>query len=166
MIDTVVGTLMGGAPASTGGAGATINSGRYVLKQTCTIKNISGAAISNLQFFQFLHGLQSQRGIYDNRAYTGPLSPFHYDVTLAGVDSGSVGPGSSTAGLEDFIGFHSSVAPSGYEIGYYGIEGDGVDNHSIGKPTDGVHFSNVVGNEKQVNVSPLSGRRFFRLSHP
>ncbi|MEQ1851156.1 MAG: hypothetical protein ABMA01_06140, partial [Chthoniobacteraceae bacterium] len=141
MLDTVVGTPMGTAAASTGGAGASINSGRYVLKQTCTIKNISGATISNIQLFQFLHGLQSQRGVYDNRTYSGPQSGFHYDVTLAGVDSGAVGPGSSTAGLEDFIGFHASVPPSGYEIGYYGIEGNGVDNHSVGKPSDGVHFS-------------------------
>ena len=141
MVDTVVGTPMGTIAASAGGVGASINSGRYVLKQTCTIKNISGATISNIQFFQFLHGLQSQRGIYDNRTYSGPLSTFHYDVTLAGVDSGAVGPGSSTAGLEDFIGFHASVAPSRYEIGYYGIEGNGVDNHSTGKPSEGVHFS-------------------------
>ena len=141
MLDTVVGTPMGTAAASVGGAGATLHSGRYVLKQTCTIKNISGAAITNLQIFQFLHGLQSQRGAYDNRTYAGPLNTFHYDVTLAGVDSGAVGPGSSSAGLEDFLGFHASVAPSGYEIGHYGIEGNGVDNHSIGKPSDGVHFS-------------------------
>ncbi|MCE9611500.1 MAG: hypothetical protein K8R23_14985 [Chthoniobacter sp.] len=141
MLDTVVGTPMGTAAASTGGLGASINSGRYVLKQTCTIKNISGAAIANLQLFQFLHGLQSQRGVYDNRTYAGPLNTFHYDVTLAGVDSGAVGPGSSSEGLEDFIGFHASVAPSGYEIGHYGIEGNGVDNHSTGKPSEGVHFS-------------------------
>lgn len=61
--------------------------GQYVLKQICTIKNISGAAISNIQLFQFLHGLQSQRGAYDNRTYTGPLNTFHYDVTMVGVDS-------------------------------------------------------------------------------
>ena len=64
---------------------------------------------------------------------------FRYDVTQAGVDAWAVGAGSSSAGLEDFIGFHASTAPSGYEIGYYGIEGNGVDNHSIGKPSDGVH---------------------------
>ena len=79
-----------------------------------------------------LHGLQSQRGLYDNRPYAGKLSEFCYDVTQAGVDAWAVGLGSSSAGLEDFIGFHSSRAPSGYEIGYYGIEGNGVDNHSTG----------------------------------
>lgn len=144
MLDTVTGTPMGGAPASTAGLGGSLMSGRYVLKQTYTIKNISGGTLSNVQFFQFLHGLQSQRGLYDNRAYAGSLSEFRYDVTQVGVDPWAVGPvvaGSTSAGLEDFIGFHSKVAPSGYEIGYYGIEGNGIDNHGAGKPSEGVHLS-------------------------
>lgn len=141
MLDTVVGTPMGTTPASTNGVTNSINSSRYVLKQTCTIKNISGAALSNVQLFQFLHGLNAQRGIYDNRAYAGPLNAFRYDVTEAGVDPWAVGAGSSSAGLEDFIAFHASVAPSAYEIGRYGIEGNGVDDHSVGKPSDGVHLS-------------------------
>jgi len=141
MLDTVTGTPMGVTPASATATGATLLSSRYVLKQTYTIKNISAATVSNIQFFQLLHGLQSQRGLYDNRTYAGQLSEFRYDVTQAGVDAWAVGAGSSSAGLEDFIGFHASTAPSGYEIGYYGIEGNGIDNHSIGKPTDGVHLS-------------------------
>ncbi len=141
MLDTVTGSPMGTVPASATGAGAYINSSRYVLKQTYTIKNVSGAALSNVQFFQLLHGLQSQRGMYDNRSYAGPMSAFCYDVTQAGVDAWAVASGSSAAGLEDFIGFHARVAPSGYEIGYYGIEGNGIDNHSIGKPSEGVHYS-------------------------
>jgi hypothetical protein len=44
-------------------------------------------------------------------------------------------------GLEDFISFHATSAPTALEIGYYGIEGNGVDNHSTAKPTDGVHLS-------------------------
>jgi hypothetical protein len=141
MLDTVVGTPMGTVRASAGGAGSSILSSRYVLKQTATIKNISGAAISNVQFFQFLHGMNSQHGIYDNRAYSGTLSNFQYDVTLAGVDPWAAGPNSSSAGLEDYLGFHASVAPSAFELGHYGIEGNGLDDHSIGKPSDGVHLS-------------------------
>jgi len=132
-----------------------ISSHRYVLKQTCTLRNISGASMSQVQLFQFLHGLQSQRGIYDNRLYGGPLSEFRYDVTQAGVDAGAVGAGSSGAGLEDFISFHASAAPSAYEVGYYGIEGNGVDAHAIGKPSDGVHLS--VENNWQ--TSPYSTRQ-------
>lgn len=141
MIDTIVGTPMGTAPASAGGSGAVIHSDRYVLKQTYTVKNISGAAISSLELFQFLHGLQSQRGVYDNRLYSGTLGAYRHDTTLVGVDSWAVGAGSSASGLEDFISFQSSVAPSAYEIGFYGIEGNGVDFHSIGKPSEGVHLS-------------------------
>jgi hypothetical protein len=141
MLDTVTGTPMGCTPATAGGVGTFINSNRYVLKQTYSMRNVSGAAISNLQFFQLLHGLQSQRGMYDNRHYAGQLSEFSYDVTAAGVDAWAISSGSSDAGLEDFIGFHARVAPTGYEIGHYGIEGNGIDNHSLGKPSDGVHFS-------------------------
>ena len=156
MLDTVTGTPMGGSPVSAGGPGASLLSGRYVLKQTYTIQNITApaAAISNVQFFQFLHGLQSQRGLYDNRSYAGTLSAFQYDVTQAGVDAWAVGAGSSSAGLEDFIGFHSRTAPSGYEIGYYGIEGNGIDNHGTGKPSEGVHLS--IENNWQ--TAPYSAR--------
>lgn len=141
MLDTIVGTPMGLTPSSTAGAGAAIASSRYVLKQTATIRNLSGATVSNLQFFQFLHGLQSQRGVYDDRAHPGTLGEFQHDTTLAGVDAWASGPGSSAAGLEDYIGFHASVAPTAFEVGYYGIEGNGLDDHWSGKPTDGVHLS-------------------------
>ncbi len=141
MLDTVVGTPMGSTAASAAGAGTAGSSNRYVLNQSYHVRNISGAAITNVQFFQLLHGLTSQHGVYDNRAYTGRLSEYHYDVTLAGVDASSAGTGSSTEGLEDTIGFHSKVAPTAFEIGHYGIEANGVDNHSSGKPSDGVHLS-------------------------
>ena len=140
MLDTVVGTPMGTVPASAGGTGTYIQSDRYALKQTCVIRNVSGAPISNLQFFQFLHGLSSQRGVYDNRLHPGPFSEFRYDATLAGVDAAAVGAGSSSGGLEDFISLQASAAPSGYEIGYYGVEGNGADDHAIGKPSEGVHL--------------------------
>jgi hypothetical protein len=114
MLDTVVGTPMGTSAGSAGGAGTFLNSNRYVLKQTYSIKNVSGAAMSNVQLFQFLHGLNAERGVYDNHTYSGPLSAFHYDTTLAGVDAFAFG---TSAGLEDFIGFHASVAPTALEIG-------------------------------------------------
>ena len=138
MIDTITGTPMGTSPASAGGSGAFHQSNRYVLKHTYTVKNISGAAISNVRLFQLLHGMNSQRGAYDNRSYLGTLSNFQYDTTLAGVDQWAVGAG---AGLEDFISFHATSAPTSHEVGYYGIEGNGLDNHSTGKPSVGTHLS-------------------------
>ena len=162
MIDTIVGTPMGTTPASSTNAPAALNSSRYVLKQTATIRNISGTAISGVQFFQFLHGLSSERGVFDNHPHTGSLSNYQYDVTLAGVDAGAVGAGSSAAGLEDFIGFHAINPPSAFEIGYYGIEGNGVDDHSMGKPSDGVHLS--IENNWQ--TSPYSTRQGTDSFHP
>lgn len=162
MLDTVVGTPMGTMPASAANPGTFIDSSRYVLKQTATVRNISGAAISDVQFFQFLHGLSSERGVYDSRPYSGSLSNFQHDVTLAGVDAWAVGAGSSSAGVEDFIGFHATVAPSAFEIGYYGLEGNGLDDHSIGKPSDGVHLS--VENNWQ--ASPYNTRQGTDNFHP
>ncbi len=160
MIDTVVGTPMGTQAASSAGSGTSISSSRYVLKQTCTVKNISGAPILNLQLFQFLHGLNAQRGVYDNRTYTGPLSEFNFDVTLAGVDIWATGTNSSSAGLEDYLGFHASIAPSAFEIGRYGIEGNGIDDHSIGKPSDGVHLS-IENNWQSAPYNTRQGTDYF-----
>jgi len=141
MIDTVVGMPMGAMAASNADpAGNSMKSNRYILNQSYTVKNISGSAISNLQLFQMLHGLTSQHGAYDNRAYAGKHSEYQYDVTLGGVDAFSIGAaGASSTGFEDFIGFGAKLAPSAYEIGHYGI--DTVDNHGIGKPSVGVHLS-------------------------
>jgi hypothetical protein len=138
MLDTITGTPMGTSPASAGGSGSFHHSNRYVMKHTYTVKNISGAAISNVRLFQLLHGMNSQRGAYDNRSYPGTHTNFQYDTTLAGVDAWATGAG---AGLEDFISFHAATAPAAHEIGYYGIEGNGLDNHSMGKPSVGTHLS-------------------------
>jgi hypothetical protein len=141
MVDTVTGTPMGVKPASTAGAGLSVNSNRYVMNQTFTVKNVSGAQLTNVQLFHLLHGFISQRGQYDNRSYPGKLPQYQYDMTMSGVDAGAAGTQSSSIGLEDLIGFHSKVAPSAFEIGHYGIEGNGIDDHSSGKPSDGVHLS-------------------------
>jgi hypothetical protein len=111
------------------------------MNQTIVVKNISGVTLDNVQLFQLLHGFISQHGQYDNRVYPGKLAEFQHDITMAGIDDGAAGNQSSSAGLEDLIGFHAKVAPSAFELGYYGIEGNGVDDHSVGKPSDGVHLS-------------------------
>ncbi|MGB8165907.1 MAG: hypothetical protein WCF18_00340, partial [Chthoniobacteraceae bacterium] len=160
MVDTVVGTPMGTSPASGGGAGVSVDSNRYVLNQSFKVRNISGAAIANVQLFQLLHGLTSQHGVYDNRTYTGKLSQYRYDATLAGVDASAAGAGSSSAGLEDSIAFHSKIAPTAFEIGYYGIEGNGVDDHSVGKPSDGVHLS-IEQNWQGAPYATRQGRDSF-----
>jgi hypothetical protein len=132
-VDSVTGVAMGRVGASVGGAGSSLSSNRYVLMQSYTFRNVSGQSLDNLQYFQLLHGLHSQAGTYDNRAYGGALGEYRYDVTLGGVDQ------SSSGGQFDYIGFHSKVAPSAVEIGRYGIEG--TDDHGTGKPSVGTHLS-------------------------
>ncbi len=99
MVDTVTGTPMGGTPAGSGSAASSIDSNRYVLNQSFKVRNISGAAITNVQLFQLLHGITAERGVYDNRAYAGKLSPYRYDATLAGIDAGAAGAGQLVRGF-------------------------------------------------------------------
>ncbi|MFO1484110.1 MAG: putative Ig domain-containing protein [Verrucomicrobiaceae bacterium] len=141
MVDTVTGTPMGVTPASSAAAAAPVTSNRYVMNETFTVKNISNTTIDNVQLFHLLHGFISQHGQYDNRTYTGKLGEYQYDMTMSGVDGGAAGAQSSAVGLEDLIGFQSKIAPSAFEIGHYGIEGNGIDDHVSGKPSDGVHLS-------------------------
>lgn len=132
IVDTVTGMAMGTAAAS-GATSSSLQSNRYVLMHSYTFQNMSSAPIENLQFFQFLHGLNSQSGVYDNRDYGGAMSDHQYDVT----QSGQFFPGAPQL---DYIGFHSKIAPTAFEIGRYGIEG--VDDHAFtGKPSVGTHLS-------------------------
>lgn len=160
MVDTVVGTPMGVTPASSAGAGTSINSNRYVMNQTFIVKNISGVTISNVQLFQLLHGFISQHGQYDNRSYAGKLSEYRYDATMSGVDTSAAGTDSSIVGLEDLIGFHAKVAPTAFEIGSYGTEGNGIDDHVTGKPSDGVHLS-IENNWQNAPYAARMGRDSF-----
>jgi hypothetical protein len=133
IVDTVSGIPLGWAPASAGGAGSMRLSNRYVLEQRYTFRNVSGDRIDGLQYFQLLHGLTSQSGVYDNRAYAGSGLPgYRYTVTLGG-DAQSAG------GQFDYIGFSSKRAPSAVEIGRFGLEG--VDDHVSAKPGVGTHLS-------------------------
>ena len=164
MLDSVTGVPMGISPASAGGAGGAITSNRYVLSQSYTVRNISGQPVSGLQLFQLLHGFSSQHGTWDDRLYPGRFSAFRHDVTLAGVDATTAGvAGSSAGGLEDFIGFSTSIAPSAFEIGHYGIAG--VDDHVTGKPSEGVHLS-IEDNWTHAPWSDRLGTDNFRPATP
>lgn len=132
-VDTLVGTPMGRIAASTGGAGSAYSSNRYVMLQSYNITNTSSENLSNLQFFQLLHGLNSQSGVFDNRTYAGAMSDYRYDITLGGDASGL---GTTQY---DYIGLSSKTAPTAIEIGSFGAFD--TDNHSTGKPGVGVHLS-------------------------
>lgn len=159
IVDTRTGIMMGNVAASAGGAGAALLSNRYVLTQSYTFQNISGGQLDNLQFFQFLHGLTAQSGVYDSRAYGGAMADYRYDLTLGGDAGGG-------AAQFDYIGFHSRIAPSAVEIGHYGTEL--TDDHGIGKPSVGTHLSvenNALTNVDQFapNVRWVAGAQRFEL---
>jgi len=126
IVDTRTGLAMGTSAASAS-VGSSLLSNRYVLQQTYTFENIAGTPLDNLQFFQFLHGLTAQSGVYDNRNHGGAMADYRYDTTLSGDAGGG-------ANQFDYIGFHSKVAPTAIEIGAYGVEGNGVDNHGVASP--------------------------------
>ncbi len=141
MIDTVTGVAMG-TTAATASGGSSVNTNRYLLKQSYSITNISDKDMTNVQFFQFLHGLESTGGVYDNRNYAGNLAAYKYDVTLHGDSTTYVTDADGNyvpVTLRDYLGFQSSIAPSAFELGAYGFFA--TDNHYDGKPSDGVHLS-------------------------
>lgn len=150
MLDTVTGIAMGEEPKS-GSTPEFITSNRYILQQKYDIKNISGEEITDLNLYQFLHGLVSTEAVYDDRDYGGTLvdgKNYRYDTTLFGVDHGIGGEGEGEeigGGFihEDTITFHSSVMPTGWESGRYGIVG--IDDHATGEPSVGVHKSITAG---------------------
>lgn len=149
-IDTLTGTPQGMVPKSAGGPGGSQASSRYVLLQTYEVRNLSEETISGLQAFQFLHGLHSTRAVYDDRPYPGPLGAHHFDVSLRGL--------SDMDGYthDDVIAMHSTMTPSAWEVGRYGIEG--IDSHVVGKPSVGVHLS--------IEADALSGVDLFDLGTP
>ena len=84
MRDSGTGVEQGLVPASEGGTGDSLASFPYVLSQNHTITNISEQAITDLQAFQFLHSLEAQTAIYDDRFYGGPFGDCIFRVDARG----------------------------------------------------------------------------------
>ena len=139
MLDTTNGIPAGLTPKSAGGAGSNLLSSRYVFRQTYRINNISGGPLTNFKFYQFLHGLAMNLSLYDDRLYAGALSEYRYDNTQQGQPYSFDSRTGETVQHFDTIALHAKVMPAAYEVGYYGRKG--VDNHIIGKPGVGVHWS-------------------------
>ncbi len=166
IIDTVFGIPIGLTPASSSQPGRYMNSSRYVLKHTYTIRNISGQNITDLELFQLLHGLQSQVGIYDNRKYPGPFGDY-FTIAQIGKDEWwdwedwenwedwEDWEDPDMGYLEDFIVFASGRQPGSFENSYYGIESS--DSHYEGKPSKGVHLS--------IEDGTLNNQDYFAPDH-
>ena len=169
MIDTITGIPRGQTPKSQPGPGTSTLSTRYVYKQTYTLTNISNTTLSNLRFFQFLHGLDMTESLYDDRSYSGAMSDYHYVNTQIG---NTVSLNTNITKLfhhRDVIGFHARVAPTAWEVGYYGKEG--TDSHEVGKPSVGVHLKVEADNLNSTDYfSPpeerwVSGAQRFNLGN-
>ncbi len=144
----VVGIAQGEVAKSAGGAGSYLLSSRYVMKQTYGITNLTQTDITGLKLFQFLHGLNSEKAVYDDRAYAtggGLYDEYRYDTHERGLSM------DGEILFDDVLTFHSKVEPSSWEVGYYGKIPD--DDHVFGKPSVGVHFS--------VETDTLDGTDFF-----
>jgi hypothetical protein len=122
-----------------GGVGGFIRA-RYLFKQTYRVTNISGNALTSLRIFQLIHGLESTRGVYDDRAYGGGLPDYRHTLSLQGASRGFNSMTLETAEHNDTIAISSSMQPWAYEVGKFGGTING-DDHQTGKPNEGVHLS-------------------------
>ncbi len=146
-VDTTNGIPQGMSPRSAS-KGSNQISDRYLMHQTFSISNISGTTLTSFKFFKFLHALEAESALYDDRNYGPAYHGDHFTITEF------THPQTPLAGdvfNQDTVCLHAGVAPVAWEVGYYGI--DGIDNHSDGKPGTGVHLS--------VEADSLSGLDSF-----
>jgi len=152
MLDAGSGLAQGATPRSAGAAGESLASDRYVFRQTYVLENVTLEPLRDLRLFQFLHGLEMNTAAYDDRDYGGPMADYHYDLTLQGQSFGSDIRSGQMVIHYDTLTLHAKERPAAWEVGYYGRQG--MDNHVVGKPSVGVHWS--------VETNALSGTDWFR----
>ena len=125
-----------------GGAIGYMYSDRYVFLQTYTLRNLKDQALTDLEFYQFLHGHGADEYgpavhstycdvlLQDPLADYTPYNPVHqvgnfrYDITQWN------GPMSSQSHT-DYVGFSSPLAPDWFDNDTY--------NGHNGRPQDGTH---------------------------
>lgn len=153
MLDTTNGIAQGMKPKSGSGSGGSFtNSNRYVFKQTHSISNRLSQPLTNLRFYQFLHGLSMHTALYDDREYSGALNEYRYDLTQIGTNLWINRTDGKIVLHHDFITLHSKVAPQKWDVGHYGIKG--THSHVTGKPSVGVHH--------KVETNSLDNLDFFQ----
>jgi hypothetical protein len=133
----------GGSPMAFGsfqGRPAFVYSERYVLLQTYTITNITANPLTNLEFYQMLHGHPANEmadavySVYETAYYDGPLSEFRYDIT----QWNDPWHPDAEEDHQDWIGFSSTVEPT---VAPYPIENGFYEGHGSVKPSSGTHIS-------------------------
>lgn len=135
MHETEIGVAAGLRP---GGAGSTppVMSGRYALEVTYEVTNISGEPLTNIGFFQFLHGHPNDdygpnnHGVYDATQYAvGAFPEYRCDIRQYGASLWNP-PGS------DIVGFSSADVPAAWGVGDFPSPGC-----AGGEPTTGLHLN-------------------------
>ncbi|VAW37008.1 hypothetical protein MNBD_DELTA02-509 [hydrothermal vent metagenome] len=152
VVDTGTGMAIGTDPASSGGAGSSLNSDQYVFKQTYGITNISGEDITDLKFYQLLVGDNATSSLYDDRDYGGTLGSYQFDTTVNGESYDWNNATGEWYVHDDALTLHTDTAPTGYESGEY------IDSGDMTKPAAGVHIS--------VEAGSLNGVDDFTLVDP
>lgn len=151
MMDSGEGIAAGIVPRSRDWAGRAIWTDRYVFRQTCVISNRTTSILRKLRWFQFVHGLESMNGVYDDRDYGGVLGEYRYDLTLHGRSVARDTRTDTAVLLHDVLTLHAARPPVAWEVGYYGrVQAD---SHIMGKPSVGVHWS--------VETNALTGLDYF-----
>ena len=158
---------MGLVPASAGGGGSNLWSGRYVYCQNITVANISGQTLTNLIYYQFIHALKSIWAVYDNRNYGGAMPDYHYAITQQGMSYALHSRSKKTYEVTDTLTFLSRVMPGAMEVGLFGTTN--TDNHLTNKPSLGTLLSveaNSLNNNDQIYTNKaawVSGAMCFNL---
>jgi hypothetical protein len=147
---------IGLVPQSWGGIGDSLPAQRYGFMQTYTVRNISGASLDNVMFYQFLHTLHGMWGAYDERDYdldgqTDWWDAFLYCLAIQGDSYAFDQRDFSTKKITDTVAMKFDMMPSSYELGGFGLKSAG--DHQFGKPATGVHLS--------VEWNILNGSDFF-----
>jgi hypothetical protein len=138
---------IGLVPASGGGSGSNLWSGRYVFKQSYRITNVSGRTLNNFRFYQFIHALQSTSAVYDDRDYGGQLPSYHHTLTQWGDSHALHSRRGTTYSIRDFLAVSSHLKPSGMEVGVFAST-----NHQSHWPESGtvasVESNSLNGNDQ------------------
>jgi hypothetical protein len=120
------------------GGGEQIASDPDVFRQRIQFTNISGEMIMGLSYYHLLHGLESERGAYDNQDHGGEFGEYRHDFSLRGLSfSFHTGTGDIWE-HDDIFTLNAMDAPAALQVGYYGVKG--TDRHDVGKPQTGVHL--------------------------
>ncbi|MCX5632193.1 MAG: right-handed parallel beta-helix repeat-containing protein [Phycisphaerae bacterium] len=157
------------------GNSAYVQSERYVLIQTYTIKNVrtDHNTIQDLRFFQFLHShptgtyYPAQFSSYSTANYPDALKgydPQHPDLNFR-YDISQWRSGDPETEHVDWIGFSSTIEPDHFDNGFYN-EANGVDQY--GEPVTGTHIrieNKSLNDEPNISAYDAAGAMEWDLGN-